>query len=120
MESVHAQEKNKAIRLSSVSKRIDSFGEGVQMSTREKASMDWQKLTKDQIKMLGFTTYDGEVILINASVSYVTSDSFYFNAQEFFDESELSKMPYFGASPFKMSNLSYYLNSELPRQINKT
>lgn len=59
----------------------------------------WAKLSKEQIKMLGFATYDWETILIDYSAEKV-DDSFYFNAQEYFSEEELAAMPDFGTELF--------------------
>jgi hypothetical protein len=60
----------------------------------------WAKLTKEQKEILGFSSYPGEEILIDYSVAKVDSNSFYFNAQEFFSEEELEKMPYFSVFLF--------------------
>lgn len=52
-----------------------------------------KKLTKKQIESLvnagAFTTYKGEVILIDE-----VKNEFYFNAQDFFTSTQLKKMPY--------------------------
>ena len=53
----------------------------------------YYKLTSEQIKEHGLSTYNGEVILYNPEANGI--ERFYFNAQENFSESELDSMNYY-------------------------
>lgn len=61
----------------------------------------WAKLTQEQIKTLGFSTYDGEVVLIDYSKNPTTHESFHWNAQEYFSEQQLDEMPWFSVELFE-------------------
>ena len=60
----------------------------------------WAKLTEYHLFVLGFSTYDGEVVLIDYNSNPITHESFYFNAQEFFTDEQLEDMPWFSAEVF--------------------
>lgn len=55
----------------------------------------WARLKPEDAKTLGLSSYHGEVILIDYGRNPVDGDSFYFNAQEFFSDDQLQKMPLF-------------------------
>jgi hypothetical protein len=57
----------------------------------------WAKLKQEDIKTLGFSSYEGEVILIDWKAEKVSNEIFYFNAQEFFSKDEIANMPWFDA-----------------------
>ena len=59
------------------------------------ANQKWAKLKQEDIKTLGFSSYDREVILIDYSSEQLSNESFYFNAQEFFSDDEIADMPWF-------------------------
>jgi hypothetical protein len=55
----------------------------------------WAKLNQEDMKTLGFSTYPGEVILVDWKSDSLSNENFYFNAQEFFSDYEISEMPWF-------------------------
>ena len=59
------------------------------------------KLSADQINMLGFSTYPGEIVMIDYENRPVTHESFYWNAQEYFSEKQLEEMPWFSTELFE-------------------
>ena len=64
----------------------------------------WAKLTKEQLEMLAFSTYEGEIVLIDTALEVVDPvESFYFNAQEFFTKQELEEMPVFSTDLFPLN-----------------
>lgn len=66
----------------------------------DRFTQEYAKLTEEQLDILGFASYDGEVILIDYNSNPVTNESFYFNAQEFFTDQQLDEMPWFSAELF--------------------
>lgn len=57
----------------------------------------WAKLRPEDIRTLGIKTYEGEVVLIDYGRNPIDVDSFYFNAQVFFSDSDIKSMPWFDA-----------------------
>lgn len=53
----------------------------------------WYKLTNEQIKNFGLSTYEGEVVLHDGS-GICNADTLYVNAQDFFDDSYLISLKY--------------------------
>jgi len=56
---------------------------------------NWHKLTEEQIKRFGLSTYEGEVILIDGRGPSEYENRFYFNAQELLTEEEIEAFPWY-------------------------
>ena len=55
-------------------------------------NIEWKKLTNEQIEKFRFSTYEGEIILIDSRGPSEYEERFYFNAQEFFSEEYLDNL----------------------------
>jgi hypothetical protein len=57
--------------------------------------IEWKKLTNEQIEKFRFSTYEGEIILIDSRRPSEYEERFYFNAQEFFSEEYLDNLGWY-------------------------